>query len=109
MTSGKPLPFGCGRSGCLRRLPPLRALARLDPLAAGIADELRTLIMPSVLTFEPAEAIAVPHCVECGHAARPGEFWRLFFADLGEVAVYCPRCAEREFGERAERSRHGQV
>jgi hypothetical protein len=27
------------------------------------------------------------------------ELWGLFFADLGEVAVYCPKCAEREFGE----------
>jgi hypothetical protein len=28
--------------------------------------------------------------------------WSLHFADLGEVAVYCPECDEREFGERAE-------
>jgi hypothetical protein len=27
----------------------------------------------------------------------PGERWSLRFADLGEVAVYCPGCDEREF------------
>jgi len=24
--------------------------------------------------------------------------WHLLFVDIGEVAVYCPGCAEREFG-----------
>jgi hypothetical protein len=23
--------------------------------------------------------------------------WRLYYVDNGEVAIYCPRCAEREF------------
>lgn len=27
-----------------------------------------------------------------------GEDWRLLLADIGEVAIYCPECAEREFG-----------
>jgi hypothetical protein len=44
------------------------------------------------------ETVAAVRCVECGREAEPGELWRLFFADLGEVAVYCPGCAEREFG-----------
>jgi hypothetical protein len=26
------------------------------------------------------------------------EVWRVVFADIGEVAIYCPGCAEREFG-----------
>lgn len=26
------------------------------------------------------------------------EGWQLRFADLAEVAAYCPGCAEREFG-----------
>jgi hypothetical protein len=38
-------------------------------------------------------------CAECGRSPRAGEMWRVLFADIGEVAVYCPECAEREFGE----------
>jgi hypothetical protein len=38
-------------------------------------------------------------CQECGRYPEPGEVWRLLFADLGEVAIYCPECAEREFGQ----------
>jgi hypothetical protein len=57
---------------------------------------------------EAPETVAAVRCVECGRQAEPGELWRLFFADLGEVAVYCAGCAEREFGESAEWSRHGQ-
>ncbi len=45
------------------------------------------------------ETLATVRCVECGREAEPGEPWCLRFADLGEVAVYCPECAEREFGE----------
>lgn len=37
-------------------------------------------------------------CAECGRSPRPGEVWRLFFADIGEVVAYCVQCAEREFG-----------
>jgi hypothetical protein len=28
-----------------------------------------------------------------------GELWRLYFADIGEVVIYCPECAAREFGD----------
>ena len=52
-----------------------------------------------VVANEATETIAAVRCVECGRRAGPGELWRLFFADLGEVAVYCPACAEREFVE----------
>jgi hypothetical protein len=38
-------------------------------------------------------------CTECGRRhPRREEIWRLLFVDLGEVAIYCPECAEREFG-----------
>jgi hypothetical protein len=37
-------------------------------------------------------------CAECGRSPRPGEVWRVLFADIGEAVVYCPDCAEREFG-----------
>jgi hypothetical protein len=42
-------------------------------------------------------------CAECGRQPRPGELWRLYFADIGEVVIYCPACAEREFGDRGTR------
>jgi hypothetical protein len=33
--------------------------------------------------------------------ARAGETWRILFADrvAREAVIYCPECAEREFGE----------
>jgi hypothetical protein len=46
---------------------------------------------------EAPETPAAVRGVECAREAEPGELWRLFFADLGEVAAYCPDCAEREF------------
>jgi hypothetical protein len=30
-------------------------------------------------------------CIECSRRPDPGERWSLRFADLGEVAVYCPQ------------------
>ena len=38
-------------------------------------------------------------CAECGRSPRAGEVWRVLFADVGEVYVFCLGCAEREFGE----------
>jgi hypothetical protein len=38
-------------------------------------------------------------CPECGRSPRPGETWRLLWADVREAVTYCPECAEREFGE----------
>jgi len=38
-------------------------------------------------------------CAECGRSPQPAEVWRILFADIGEVAIYCTTCAEREFGE----------
>ena len=38
-------------------------------------------------------------CVECGEEEAVPEGWQLRFADVAEVAVYCPECAQREFGE----------
>jgi hypothetical protein len=38
-------------------------------------------------------------CVECGRERREGERgWRAYLTVDDEVAVYCPSCAEREFG-----------
>ena len=40
-------------------------------------------------------------CAECGRSPRAGETWRILFADkvAREAVIYCPECAEREFGE----------
>jgi hypothetical protein len=35
-------------------------------------------------------------CAECGRSPRAGETWRLMFADISEVVIYCPACAARE-------------
>jgi hypothetical protein len=34
----------------------------------------------------------------CGRTRDDNELWHLYLTDTGEVAIYCPRCAEREFG-----------
>ena len=47
------------------------------------------------------EAPALVVCTECGRTPRPDELWRLYFADkvAREAVIYCPECAQREFGE----------
>jgi hypothetical protein len=47
---------------------------------------------------ETAETLAGVRCVECGRLQEQHERWHLYLADIGEVAIYCPGCAEREFG-----------
>lgn len=42
-------------------------------------------------------SLATVTCVECGREPRAGEAWQLRFADIGEVAIYSPECAAREF------------
>jgi ribosomal protein L44E len=39
-------------------------------------------------------------CAECGRSPRAGETWRIDLADkiAREAVIYCPECAEREFG-----------
>jgi ribosomal protein L44E len=52
-------------------------------------------------TTPKTETIALDlTCAECGRSPRRGEVWRVLFADIGEVYVFCPVCAEREFGQR---------
>jgi hypothetical protein len=50
------------------------------------------------VTAEPETVALDLTCAECGRSPRPGETWRILFADVGEAATYCPECAEREFG-----------
>jgi hypothetical protein len=51
-----------------------------------------------------ALARAIGHdleCVECGRTSPPAEpaGWRAYLTVDDEVAVYCPDCAAREFGD----------
>jgi hypothetical protein len=55
-------------------------------------------------------AVLVIECVECGETAAAAERgWQALLvedpdgADPPEVALYCPACAEREFGSRSPR------
>jgi hypothetical protein len=58
--------------------------------------------MEQPLSGEAADTLAIVRCVECGGLYEQGdEFWSLRFADLGEVAIYCRECAEREFGDQS--------
>jgi hypothetical protein len=45
-------------------------------------------------------------CVECGATSPPDDpvGWRSYLTVDDETAVYCPACADREFGEREEAS-----
>lgn len=41
-------------------------------------------------------------CAECGREQAAGERgWRAYLTDDDEVAVFCPECSSREFGDRA--------
>lgn len=47
-------------------------------------------------------------CIECGRESVTGRHWRAYLAsdpcedDPPELVVYCPSCAEREFGSFGE-------
>jgi len=47
-------------------------------------------------------------CIECGLESGSGRHWRAYLADdprddnPSEVAVFCPSCADREFGSFGE-------
>jgi hypothetical protein len=60
----------------------LHRLARLSPICDGMTRSALDLT-----------------CAECGRRSRAGETWRILFADVGEAFIFCPECAEREFGE----------
>jgi hypothetical protein len=79
------------------------ALGRSARLVLAVVHVLE--LPPSTMepTYgEAADTLAVVRCVECGRPQQPdelGESWHLRFADIGEIAIYCPACAEREFAE----------
>jgi hypothetical protein len=51
-------------------------------------------------------------CLECGQVSHAGAAgWKAYLGDWGDdedVGVYCPDCAEREFGDRDAERRPGQ-
>jgi hypothetical protein len=53
------------------------------------------------MTGEHVGKLAAISCAECGRSPRAGETWRILFTDkvAREAVIYCPECAEREFGE----------
>ena len=64
----------------------------------AVAHALRLRPRASAPVYdEAAETLAVVRCVECGRLQERDDGWHLYFADVGEVAIYCPDCAEREF------------
>jgi len=60
--------------------------------------------MLAAVRAELTEPLAFVQCIECGRLGEDDETWHLRFADIAEVVIYCPTCAEREFG--AEPSEH---
>jgi predicted nucleic-acid-binding Zn-ribbon protein len=62
--------------------------------------------MPMAIDVQ-AEQLAKVRCAECGREWPAGELWRLLFADLGEVVIFCPQCAEREFASDSSASAQG--
>jgi hypothetical protein len=62
--------------------------------------------MPSAEPLESVETFAVVRCVECDRLRERDEIWLLYFADTGEVAIYCPECAEREYGGDPSKNTH---
>jgi hypothetical protein len=65
---------------------PLASIAAKHPFILALAG----------LGFKEAAGLSPSNC---GREPRAGELWRLYFADIGEVAIYCPACAEREFSD----------
>jgi len=53
---------------------------------------IRTLPEPQTVALDLT-------CAECGRSPRPGETWRIMFADrvAREAVIYCRECAEQEF------------
>ncbi len=54
------------------------------------------------MAADEARAEPVLSCAECGRAPLleevAEESWRAYSDGLGELHVFCPECAEREFG-----------
>lgn len=61
--------------------------------------------LPSIAELVRTESLAAVSCTECGRVSREIEHgWTARLTVDDEVAVYCPECDEREFGETDERT-----
>ena len=56
-----------------------------------LRDDLGTVAEPETVALDLTGAA-------CSRRSRAGETWRILFADVGEAFIFCPECAEREFG-----------
>ena len=45
-----------------------------------------------------SEFVMALECVECAARSEDGRGWRAVLTIDDEVGIYCPECAEREFG-----------
>lgn len=56
-----------------------------------------------LLALEKVEEEGELRCVECGATSPPEDStgWQAHLTIDGELAVYCPACAAREFGDEA--------
>ena len=94
---------GAGAAGAAGRIG-LR-LGLLEVLRLGARDALRKINAPACVARRTLEDLDV-RCIECGRvAAKEARGWRAYIVDDPddegeelEVAIYCPRCAEREVG-----------
>lgn len=71
-----------------------------DEFRAALEDASRSASDGSAALARLAAALAI-HCSECGVAwTDPGERWGGFHTDdePPDVIVFCPGCAELEFG-----------
>jgi hypothetical protein len=54
---------------------------------------------PSVSNTPPPNVTIVLECLECGERDDLAKGWRAYLEpDADNVLVFCPDCAEREFG-----------
>jgi hypothetical protein len=68
------------------------------PLSVGDERHLERNVFPPMA--EPETPALDLTCAECGRKPLRGEVWRVYFTVVvGEVFVFCPEFAEREFGE----------
>src|SRR5262245_26595904 len=53
---------------------------------------------------DPVDVERDLECAECGRLSEPGASgWRAYLDDDGQAVMFCPECAEREFGDSVSR------
>jgi hypothetical protein len=73
---------------------------------AELVAEIKQACVEMFADERPDELV----CIECGGRSPAGaEGWKAYLGGIpndGEIGVYCPGCASREFGDQADASRH---